>query len=260
MATGEWASSDGEDFAPGAEITILAGYDEAEEVVFSGLVVKVGVRIAGNNDSRLVVDCRDKAVRMTLGRHNANYIDMSDSDVMQQAGRRPRPRKRCREHRHHAQGAGPVRLHRLGLHGRARRAQRPAGHRGRRQGGGEGPRDLGRAGAGGRVRRRPHRLPCRHGRPQPVQGGDGRGLGSCGAGHRAGRLLLACHAERAGRPRWREARQGGRAGEDQAARGQPARRRNAEDMRARPISSRRGSRESAGTCDSREVPRRCPAP
>lgn len=84
MTSGTWPASDGADLAPGAAISISAGYGDAEETVFSGIVVKVGVRVAGNNDSRLIVECRDKAVRMTLGRHNVNYVDKTDSDVISQ--------------------------------------------------------------------------------------------------------------------------------------------------------------------------------
>jgi uncharacterized protein involved in type VI secretion and phage assembly len=82
VGTGDWPSSDGENFALGAEIAILAGYGDVQEAVFSGIVVKAGVRVAGDNDSRLIVECRDEAVCMTLGRNNANYIDMSDSDII----------------------------------------------------------------------------------------------------------------------------------------------------------------------------------
>lgn len=69
-------------FKPGAEITINAGYDQEETAIFQGVVVKHGIKITGNNDSRLVVECRDKAVRMTIGLKNANYVDSKDSDVI----------------------------------------------------------------------------------------------------------------------------------------------------------------------------------
>lgn len=80
-ATAGWPVSDDKVFAPGAAITVLAGYGDEEQSIFEGVVVKVGIKVSGNNDGRLVVDCRDKAVRMTAARHSANHLDSSDSDV-----------------------------------------------------------------------------------------------------------------------------------------------------------------------------------
>lgn len=69
-------------FKPGAEISISAGYGEDEAKLFDGVVVKHGVKITGDNLARLVVECRDKAVKMTIGRENANFIAQKDSDII----------------------------------------------------------------------------------------------------------------------------------------------------------------------------------
>ena len=82
IATGDFTISDKDDFKPGQEIKIEAGYGDESETVFEGLVVKHAIKITGDNDSRLVVEARDKAVQMTVGRKNANYIDVKDSDVI----------------------------------------------------------------------------------------------------------------------------------------------------------------------------------
>lgn len=82
MPNQDFPVSNSDDFKPGAEIKINAGYDQKEETIFLGMVVKHGIKITGNNYSRLVVECRDKAVGMTIGRKNANYIDSKDSDVI----------------------------------------------------------------------------------------------------------------------------------------------------------------------------------
>jgi Rhs element Vgr protein len=74
--------SDSADFAPGAKIAISAGYGDSEQVIFKGIVVKHAVKITGENYSRLVVECRDTAVKMTIGRKNANYVDKKDSDII----------------------------------------------------------------------------------------------------------------------------------------------------------------------------------
>lgn len=75
--------SNANDFKPGAAIKIKAGYGSAQEVtIFEGIVVKHGIKITGDNYSRLVIECRDKAVGMTLGRKNANYVNKKDSDII----------------------------------------------------------------------------------------------------------------------------------------------------------------------------------
>lgn len=82
MPEKEFPISDGTDWKPGAGIKISAGYGDEEEPIFEGIVVKHSVQIVGHNDARLVIECRDKAVKMTVGRKNANYIDKTDSDIL----------------------------------------------------------------------------------------------------------------------------------------------------------------------------------
>ncbi len=74
--------SDTNDFKPGAAIKISAGYGDGEDTIFEGIVIKHAVQISGQNESRLVIECRDKAVKMTVGRKNANYVDKKDSDII----------------------------------------------------------------------------------------------------------------------------------------------------------------------------------
>jgi Rhs element Vgr protein len=82
MAKGEFPVSDGADLKPGSSISISAGYGDKEETLFEGVVVRHGLKITGDNYSRLLIECRDKATRMTVGRKNANYIDQKDSDII----------------------------------------------------------------------------------------------------------------------------------------------------------------------------------
>ena len=74
--------SDAQTFKPGVEVTIKAGYADSEEVIFKGMVVRHGLNIAGGNDARLIVECRDKVVKMTVGRNSAVFEKKKDSDVM----------------------------------------------------------------------------------------------------------------------------------------------------------------------------------
>jgi len=82
MPEQDFPVSNSDQFKPGKEIKISAGYDDEEETIFEGIVVRHGIKVSGDNFSRLVIECRDKAAAMTVGRKNANYIDSKDSDVI----------------------------------------------------------------------------------------------------------------------------------------------------------------------------------
>lgn len=73
--------SDSDIFKPGKEIRIAAGYGSDEQTIFEGVVVTHGLR-SGAGASRLVIECRDKALAMTLGRRCANYVDASDGEIL----------------------------------------------------------------------------------------------------------------------------------------------------------------------------------
>ena len=70
------------DFEPGKEIEIKAGYRSSEESVFKGIVVKHGIKVRKNN-SVLVVECRDKAVKMTGACKSKYFKDAKDSDIIE---------------------------------------------------------------------------------------------------------------------------------------------------------------------------------
>jgi len=82
MPNQSFPASEGNNFKPGNIIEIKAGYGSKQTSVFSGIIVRHGLKISGENFSRLVVECRDKAVAMTIGRHNANFVKAKDSDII----------------------------------------------------------------------------------------------------------------------------------------------------------------------------------
>ena len=83
LAGGQWPLADGKTFEPGARISVAAGYGDSEQVVFEGIVVKLGARLEGEGRSRLVIDCCHPAKKMTIGRKNANYADQTDREIME---------------------------------------------------------------------------------------------------------------------------------------------------------------------------------
>ncbi len=82
IAQGDFPVSNATGFKPGSEVVVDAGYEQQTQTIFSGIVIKHGIRINEENQARLIVDCRDKSVKMTIGRKNANYVDKKDSDIM----------------------------------------------------------------------------------------------------------------------------------------------------------------------------------
>jgi Rhs element Vgr protein len=71
--------SDSSDFIPGNPIVIMAGYQSNETQIFSGIIVQQGLKI-DKEDSVIEVVCKDKAVKMTVGRKNT-YFNSGDSPV-----------------------------------------------------------------------------------------------------------------------------------------------------------------------------------
>lgn len=84
MPTGEFPVSDTETFKPGSEISIQLGYNQTLTTVFSGIVIRHSVRISSSNEARLVIECKDKAIAMTVARKNAHYEEKKDSDIITQ--------------------------------------------------------------------------------------------------------------------------------------------------------------------------------
>jgi Rhs element Vgr protein len=69
-------------FIPGNKVTIEAGYDGRATVLFEGIVTKQSIRVDNTRGPLLEITCKDKAVKMTVGRKNANFAGSTDSDVM----------------------------------------------------------------------------------------------------------------------------------------------------------------------------------
>lgn len=69
-------------FVPGAEITIELGYESKNTVVFSGIVTKQTIRVSHSDGPLLAVECKDKAIKMTVGRKSAGFSKTTDSKVI----------------------------------------------------------------------------------------------------------------------------------------------------------------------------------
>ncbi len=82
-ASQDFALSNEDLFIPGKKIEIKAGYHNDEETIFKGIVIKHSIKIRENN-SVLMVECRDEAVKMTLGRKSNFFYESKDSDIIEE--------------------------------------------------------------------------------------------------------------------------------------------------------------------------------
>lgn len=84
VATKEFPATNSSDFIPGTPVVIEAGYNSVNTQIFSGIVVSQRVVLDGEDGTVLEVECKDSAVKMTVGRKNAYYTQMTDSDIISQ--------------------------------------------------------------------------------------------------------------------------------------------------------------------------------
>lgn len=67
---------------PGTEVEILAGSVDSPESLFKGLVVRQSLKVRDHTAPQLIVECRHKAVKLTVGRKNAYFLDQTDADIL----------------------------------------------------------------------------------------------------------------------------------------------------------------------------------
>lgn len=83
QSTEDFPISNEDHFVPGKEIEILFGYRSDTKPVYKGIVTSHSNFIAPKK-SALLIECRDKAVKLTIGRKNRHYNDLSDSDIAEE--------------------------------------------------------------------------------------------------------------------------------------------------------------------------------
>ncbi len=69
-------------FVPGAEVEILAGSTREPIVLFKGLIDRHELKVRTNSAAQLILTCKHKAIKMTVGRKSAYFSDQTDSDIM----------------------------------------------------------------------------------------------------------------------------------------------------------------------------------
>jgi Rhs element Vgr protein len=68
---------------PGKKIEIMAGYHNDEETIYKGVIIKHSIKIK-NNTSLLIIECKDEAVKLTIGRQSKYFYDLKDSEAFEE--------------------------------------------------------------------------------------------------------------------------------------------------------------------------------
>lgn len=74
--------SDKSNLDPGTEIEIKAGFDTDAKSIYKGIITKHSVKVRAGS-SFTIVECKDKAVKMTIETRSEIYEKKKDSDIIQ---------------------------------------------------------------------------------------------------------------------------------------------------------------------------------
>jgi Rhs element Vgr protein len=81
-SSGDFPLSNGDIFLPGKEIEIMAGPTDDPVSLFQGIVIRQSLKVRDTTAPQLILECRHKAVKLTVGRKNAYFFDQKDSDII----------------------------------------------------------------------------------------------------------------------------------------------------------------------------------
>jgi Rhs element Vgr protein len=70
-------------FIPGKEVEIKLGYRSDNITLFKGIVVSHSNKISSKS-AELVVECKDKAVKLTVGKRSKHYENVTDGDIAEE--------------------------------------------------------------------------------------------------------------------------------------------------------------------------------
>jgi phage protein D len=83
LSTETFELSDGDLFLPGKPIEISLGYRTDNALVFKGIIITHSGKFV-NNKPELVIECKDEAVKMTIGKKFKHFNEVKDSDIAEE--------------------------------------------------------------------------------------------------------------------------------------------------------------------------------
>lgn len=82
-ASQDFVLSNEDFFIPGKEVEITAGYHSEEETIFKGIVIRHNLKIRPTK-SQLTIECKDEAVKLTVGRKSKYFYESKDSEIIEE--------------------------------------------------------------------------------------------------------------------------------------------------------------------------------
>jgi Rhs element Vgr protein len=79
---GDFQLSNSELFVPGKKIEIRAGYNQIDDKIFEGIIIKHQLDIS-KGSSKLTLEINDPVVQMTKGKKSRYFFNSSDSDIFE---------------------------------------------------------------------------------------------------------------------------------------------------------------------------------
>jgi Rhs element Vgr protein len=83
VAAGDFGLSGGDLFVPGKALEIRAGYNNLEEPLFKGIIIRHGLEVS-EKASKLTLELKDPVVKMTVGRKNKYFFESKDSEIIEE--------------------------------------------------------------------------------------------------------------------------------------------------------------------------------
>lgn len=81
---GNFEESEKGDFSPGNKIHLKIGLDRKNQTAFKGIITKQRLKVTEAGSARMIIECKDEAVRLTVGRKNRYYEDSKDSEIVEE--------------------------------------------------------------------------------------------------------------------------------------------------------------------------------
>lgn len=69
---------------PGKTLEIFVGYRSEEDLIFSGVIVKHGLAVRRSGSPVLKLECKDEAMKMTVGPKSRYFSDVTDKEVIEE--------------------------------------------------------------------------------------------------------------------------------------------------------------------------------
>ena len=70
------------DLEPGGTIEVKAGYGTEEELIFKGIITKLGAGVEDKSGTTIKLEAKDASVKMTVGRQNRFFEKKTDKDII----------------------------------------------------------------------------------------------------------------------------------------------------------------------------------